>query len=193
MSEENVLATDVTKGPATVEGKSMSKMNALRHGILSAEAVLTRGELKESREELEALRDQLFRDLQPVGLIEIMLVDKLLMLYWRHRRVVRAERGAIEAQTVGFWTDRLNTRHICSLMPVHFPKSEEEADTEDEAALDRSALPNQEELEKIQRYERTIERGFLLTLHELQRVQKLRLGEAVPMVAALDVTVNSEG
>jgi len=88
-------------GVQTEKGKAITKLNALQHGILSQEAVLKRGELKENVEEHETLRTRLFNDLQPEGMVEIMLVDKLFTFYWRLRRLVRTERALVEAMTIG--------------------------------------------------------------------------------------------
>jgi hypothetical protein len=45
-------------------------------------------------------------------------------------------------------------------------------------------------LDKITRYETTLERSFHKTLHELQRMQAARQGQPVPVPAALDVDVS---
>ena len=78
-------------GPNTPEGKAASKMNALKHGILSRE-VLVSGE---NEEELTALHEWFREDLQPVGPIEITLVDQIVTTHWRLRRVLAAESGEI--------------------------------------------------------------------------------------------------
>lgn len=62
------------------------------------------------------------------------------------------------------------------------------------AATDRnlrlSLLPSDETLEKVTRYETTLERSLFRTLHELQRLQAFRSGMALPAPATLDVDVN---
>lgn len=88
-------------GPKTPEGKAKVKLNAVKHGILSSEAVIRRGDLKEDAEEYETLRDALFSELQPIGFLEVTLVDKLFTVYWRERRVIRAERASVETATIG--------------------------------------------------------------------------------------------
>ena len=88
-------------GPKTDAGKAAVRLNALKHGILSHEAVIRRGDLRESEDEYRTLRDQLFSELQPVGMIETMLTDKLFALYWRERRVLRVERAIVESMTIG--------------------------------------------------------------------------------------------
>jgi len=82
-------------GPRTPRGRAVSKMNALKHGILSRE-VLVRGRLhQESAEEFEALHQRFVDDLQPQGALEEMLVDQIVAAHWRLRRALAAESGEI--------------------------------------------------------------------------------------------------
>jgi hypothetical protein len=82
-------------GPKTSRGRAVSKMNALKHGILSA-AVVVRGRcIKENGREFAALHQRLCGDLKPVGLLEEMLVDKIANTHWRLRRAMKAESGEI--------------------------------------------------------------------------------------------------
>jgi hypothetical protein len=48
-------------------------------------------------------------------------------------------------------------------------------------------LPDEETLEKVSRYETTLERSLFRTLHELQRLQAARGGLALPPPAAVDM------
>jgi hypothetical protein len=59
-------------GPRTKEGKSVSKLNALRHGLFSQE-VLVSGE---DPSEFESLHQQLETELQPEGALESQLVER---------------------------------------------------------------------------------------------------------------------
>jgi len=52
-------------------------------------------------------------------------------------------------------------------------------------------IPPLGDLEKMQRYDAHLQRVMLQTLHELQRVQSLRLGHPAPAPAALDVTIDT--
>ena len=53
-------------------------------------------------------------------------------------------------------------------------------------------LPDNETLEKIQRYESHLSRLFHRDLHELQRLQTMRLGYPVAVPIAIDVDVTRE-
>jgi hypothetical protein len=82
-------------GPRTPQGRAVSRMNALKHGILSKQ-VLVRGLiLQESSEELEALHRRFWEELQPAGPLEEMLVDQIVTAHWRLRRALTAESGEI--------------------------------------------------------------------------------------------------
>ncbi len=274
-------------GPKTPEGKAKVRLNAVKHGILSTEAVIRRGDLKESEEEHATLRDQFFIEMQPIGLLEIMLVDKLFTIYWRERRIIKAERASVESTTIGHlrgckkerenedkqqriigtvagvieprmkvedWerycdmagavyaaasagdlplSDALLT-HLRSLSSVSefesmasaislqnyrltkpatpeqtaslgqqaeklldrayevkdaFKREEEEGDT---ASAESCAIPEPDQSQRIQRYEAFLNRSFIQTLHEFQRVQSSRKGNVVPPAGALDVTIESK-
>ena len=82
-------------GPRTPQGRAASRMNALKHGILSKQ-VLVRGLiLEECESELEALHGRFWDELQPAGPLEEMLVDQIVTAHWRLRRALTAESGEI--------------------------------------------------------------------------------------------------
>lgn len=78
-------------GPSTAEGKAKTKFNATTHGIFSSVVVLK----GETRTDYEWLLNGLWRDCQPQGLLEEILVEKLAMILWRHRRSLISENGEI--------------------------------------------------------------------------------------------------
>src|SRR5436190_2204622 len=81
-------------GPKTAEGKAASKMNAVKHGILSRE-VLVSGE---DQQELNTLQEWFEEDLQPVGPMEVMLVGQIVATHWRLRRILAAESSEIKRE-----------------------------------------------------------------------------------------------
>ena len=84
-------------GPKTPEGKDAVRLNALKHGLLSQEILLP-GEDEEALRELgEHLRDEL----QPVGELENLLVDRIIASYWRLRRLGRVEAGIFAWELYG--------------------------------------------------------------------------------------------
>ncbi len=79
-------------GPLTPEGKKRASTNALRHGLLSGELLLS----DENPDEFAALLQGLTEDLRPVGIYESYLVERIAIGVWRSRRLVRAEHAEIE-------------------------------------------------------------------------------------------------
>jgi hypothetical protein len=85
-------------GPRTPQGKARSKYNAIKYGIFS-KVILVKGE---HRAQYDALLKGLREYFQPVGTVEGVLVEKLAVLLWRHRRLIVAE-GAEIRNSSEFW------------------------------------------------------------------------------------------
>ena len=81
-------------GPQTPEGKAASSKNAMKTGLLSRELILP----GESREEFDALFDQLTLEHKSVGVLETTLLERVAVAMWRQRRMVRAESARLAAQ-----------------------------------------------------------------------------------------------
>jgi hypothetical protein len=79
-------------GPATQEGKEVVKWNATRHGIRSPAPVVPGVEKKADWEEH---RDGILESLQPEGHLELVLAERVALLSWRLRRVIRFETESI--------------------------------------------------------------------------------------------------
>lgn len=71
-------------GPRTPVGKQRSKYNARKHGICSNVTLLP----GESAVDFQSLRRDFWKSLQPVGEFEEFLVDKLVTIAWRYRRML---------------------------------------------------------------------------------------------------------
>ena len=84
-------------GPKTLEGKRFVRWNALKHGLLAREVVLPARECVENDAEFRNLLGHLRHDLQPSGVLEEILVEKIAVCYWRLRRVLRSETGEIRS------------------------------------------------------------------------------------------------
>src|SRR5829696_3739976 len=95
ISEERLAANRAnaqkSTGPKTREGRAASRMNALKHGLLSQEVLICSPHRYESEAELFALHDRFWNELQPMGPLELMLCDQIVTTHWRLRRVLAAE------------------------------------------------------------------------------------------------------
>ena len=147
-------------GPRTQSGKRKSRSNAVKHGIFAVGVL--RG--RESRAEYNALVDDLVESLQPVGKLEEILVEKLAITLWRYRRLLQAEAAEI---AVGHPGDPLGE------LPV--PPAERRG------FMMTASLAHWEKVaDRLLRYEGSLERAFDRTLVQLERLQRLRLGQPVP-------------
>jgi hypothetical protein len=82
-------------GVKTPEGKAIVKYNALKHGLLTKEAVIKVGDGAENPKEFHALLADLKAQLLPEGTLEEVLVEKIAVSLWRLRRAYRCEAGLI--------------------------------------------------------------------------------------------------
>jgi hypothetical protein len=82
-------------GPQTLAGRAVSKMNAVKHGILSKEVLVRGMYIKENGREFAILHQRFWETLMPVGPMEEMLVDQIVTTHWRLRRALKAESGEI--------------------------------------------------------------------------------------------------
>lgn len=78
--EANRRNAQKSTGPKTTTGKAMSSWNSTRHGLLSKNLPRIYGRGKKHFARLLA---NLQRDLEPVGTLEEVLVEKIAQEYWR--------------------------------------------------------------------------------------------------------------
>jgi hypothetical protein len=150
-------------GPRTAEGKAASRLNGIRHGLYS-EVTLVAGE---SEAELAAFGKRLRADLAPVGEVEFMLADRIVSLSWRLRRLIALEAAVFEHEEAPCTYERAPGRAFAG------------------ACGDK--------LMRVSAYEAKLDRQLFKTMHELQRIQAARRGDAVSPPEVLDVTLSSDG
>ena len=154
-------------GPKTPEGKAVARLNALKHGLLSQPILLP----NEDEASLMQLSERLHSQLQPVGELESLLVERIVAAAWRLRRVLAVEAGIYEKERFNYMGEENG-------LGMAFIRDANGANA----------------FSKLSRYETTIERGLFKALHELQRLQAARHAEAnVLPPPAVDVDVNVSG
>ena len=161
-------------GVKTFKGKTISRYNAMKHGLLSKE-VLIEGEDEKSLLQLER---NIRAALQPFGELELLLTDRIIANIWRLRRSMKVERNSMEWQKN--YEDPFEARGEIPLLD--FQKSRERV---------RDMIANHS-TEKLLRYETTIERGIYKALHELQRIQAARAGDKPFAPLAIDLDVSGD-
>jgi hypothetical protein len=93
-------------GPKTAWGKRNVSRNAIKHGILAREVVITAGDGKESLKEFHDLAEKLCKHYEPFGVVEESLVQTIATRWWRKARVIRAENGEIRKRLDTMRVDR---------------------------------------------------------------------------------------
>jgi hypothetical protein len=198
-------------GPRTPEGKAAVRLNALRHGLRSEEILLP----GEDEQALRELDEYLRTELQPVGALENLLVDRIIASYWRLLRLGRVEAGIFAwerseelAERAEREAQRYESGQVEDLVKylditIIDEKKHEEAHSrarrirseqeEETATLGRTFARDADRanaFSKLSRYETAIERTLYRALHELERRQAARRGAAVTPPQVLDVEVS---
>ncbi len=93
-------------GPKTARGKHTVSRNAIKHGLLAREVVITAGDGEENLEEFHSLVDRLWESYEPVGVVEESLIQTIAICWWRKARVIRAENGEIRRRLDTLQGDR---------------------------------------------------------------------------------------
>jgi hypothetical protein len=97
-----------SRGPKTDEGKAVSKMNRLTHGLRAEQVVLPH----ENPAEFEAEKQAWFDDWRPMSHTRAVLVERAAAASWRLRRAVRDEaarlRKAADDAARDFDLDRID-------------------------------------------------------------------------------------
>jgi hypothetical protein len=142
--EANRMNAKKSTGPKTSVGKTISSWNSTQHGLLSERLPFIHGK---DKEQFDRLLSSLRQDLEPVGTVEEVLVEKIAQEYWR--------------LGVAAWHE-----------------AEE---------LGRSKPFTKTSIDRILRYQTTINRQLYQAINQLERLQRLRKGDNVP--APLNVQV----
>ena len=88
----NKANSQKSTGATTAEGKATVSKNAIRHGLLSQQLIITGEEIQD----FDALLVGLMQSVAPEGMLEKVLVEKVAVAMWRQKRLVAAESASIE-------------------------------------------------------------------------------------------------
>ena len=139
-------------GPKTPQGKARSSRNAVKHGLLARSIVLKDNDPNENPADFDELLQDLTADLQPVGRLQHLLVERIAALHWRLRRAYRFEVQAIQKLRRG---------------PSHT-----NVDAPDQTLPTRPILPGRPSMEMLIRYESMIDRELNRATVQLHRHRK---------------------
>jgi hypothetical protein len=205
--EANRQNGKLSKGPKTAEGKAVSANNARKHGLLSVDIVPP----TEDNEKFSEFAERLHEELKPESELESMLVERIIAMAWRLRRLGTIEAGILIWQYGKVLAERANEQVRASLDQL-LPDSgscqlasrtkdqeagAQERNLEDRPDTETATLglafvrdgQKDNAFAKLPRYETSIERSLFKALHELQRLQAARRGQYVPAPVAVDIDV----
>jgi hypothetical protein len=166
-------------GPRTPEGKSVARLNALKHGFFACDVVNPVLDGPARVDEFNSILDALLDDFQPQSARERLLVDEVAACCWRIRRLLRYE--CRES-----WSDEDDDRQaartetpseaIAAIMGYDHQAARQRTDRKfHRAGLDAFVLPSDSDIDKIVRYERLIKRNLYRALYTLERMRAARL------------------
>jgi hypothetical protein len=144
-------------GPKSDVGKAKAKFNALKHGMTADTAVLP----FEDPNSYEQLREALIDHYQPANACEQMLVDLVVVNYWRLLRVRRVETAAFNLHI-----EAIRRRNGKSAAPT----------LEDDEAIAAAFGPH-DTFRNLERYQSAVERSYFRAVETLRKAQNDRRRE----------------
>ena len=175
-SDKQIAANRVngrkSQGP---KDTTLTRTNASKHGLSAAGVTAL-----DSAEGFRTMLSDLEKEKNPVGTIEMFLVESVALEMVRLRRARRLEAQHIDGS--------LNPRYrtVVPTSSTYRPQID-------------PGLPASIKLEDVhplvklyQRYEAMGLQRFFRFVHELERLQRMRQGEQLPAPAALDVSVHHD-
>jgi hypothetical protein len=163
--EANRSNAQKSAGPRTAEGKAAASRNAVTHGLL-AEQVVIHGE---DPAEFDLYRQGMLAELDPEGVVEMMLAERAVSLAWRLRRAERL-------QSAVFATVYRENANDVVLWPRHGLPIEPKPD-EEEVILGQVVMTDFARAQVIDRllvHERRIESSLYRTMAELRKEREAR-------------------
>ncbi len=160
-------------GPRSRKGKTTISQNAIKHGLLTRQAVIS----SESQDDFELYRDWMLAELAPAGPLESMLALRIVSLSWRLKRAACIQNQTIDAMNVDNTVSPL-TKLTQSLLLKNLGQSQHAPSAPaPELTLGRIAIKdfsNARVLDRLLMYERRIEHSLYKTIIEFQRMQLMR-------------------
>jgi len=168
----NRLNSQKSTGPHTSEGKAAVSQNAVKHGLLARQTVIS----SESQADFDLYRERILSELAPASPMESMLAERIVSLSWRLKRT-----GRIQNQTIDALKAR-NSSPLAKLTQSLLPKGPDRpqggpGESAGDLALGRMAIKdfaNARVLDRLLMYERRIEHSLYKTIFELQRLNLIR-------------------
>ncbi len=169
-------------GPHTSEGKAAVSQNAVKHGLLTRQDVIS----SEGQADFDLYREQMLAELAPVSPMESMLAERIVSLSWRLKRAGRIQNQAIDALNANNTSGPLAKLTQSLFFKNHDLPQADPSESAANLALGRMAIKDFSHarvLDRLLMYERRIEHSLYKTILELQRldlIRKLDPGSEMP-------------
>ena len=162
----------------------LTRDNAMKHGLLAA------GITELDRQDYPALYQQLVEHYRPEGPIETWLVERIGLLMVRLQRAARVDSDFVA------WRIKQNeqTRVFSNVLAgIEFPDAAAGEHSDNGHSYPITTSDVRILNDSLGRYETSLERKLYNAMHELERLQRKRQGEAVPAPLAADLNVQIVG
>ncbi|MBI4098206.1 MAG: hypothetical protein HY426_04175 [Candidatus Levybacteria bacterium] len=169
-------------GVKTTAGKAVSKYNAVKHGILKIVLSDYEGGV------CARYYQQLIDELKPVGFLETNLVERIAICCVRLFRVAKAEGEFMRSILDPFTIKRTNLLND-NVVDQIFKEFEKVEVSGYESTITPEVIDTLDQT--LLRYETSIENKMYKAIHELQRLQAIRLGKFVPLPKVFDINADN--
>ncbi len=160
-------------GPRTSEGKAAVSQNAVKHGLLTRQDVIS----SESQADFDLYRERMLAELAPASPMESMLAERIVTLSWRLKRAGRIQNQTIDALNANNTSSPLAKLTQSLFFKNHDQSQPDPSTSPPDMALGRLAIKdfaNARVLDRLLMYERRIEHSLYKTILELQRLNLIR-------------------
>ena len=160
-------------GPRSTQGRASVSQNAVKHGLLTRQDVIT----SESQADFDLYRERMLAELAPASPMESMLAERIVTLSWRLKRVCRIQNQTIDALNANNTSSPLTKLTQSLLFKNHDQSQVGHSTSAAHLALGRLAIKdfaNARVLDRLLMYERRIEHSLYKTLLEFQRLNLIR-------------------
>ena len=146
--EANRRNAQLSTGPRSLRGKSVSRLNALKHGLTAQQVVL----FDEATEDFEAFVHEIVATMKPKNAVESLLAERVALCAWRLRRCYRIEAAMFE-------NVRRNWGNGAATVMTRIEN------------LFIRVTAHDDQLAKLTRYETSIERSLVAALFALRQLR----------------------
>jgi hypothetical protein len=164
-------------GPRTPEGKAKVRLNSLKHGLCAQDSILPGEDVQAFNDLTQAFHDQY----HPTGPTELFCIHKMVLCYWRTRRIGRMEADIFRWN---FPRDMDGDIDLSQPLEMHTPGPMGRA-----FQSDGQPVIGSDSFSRIVRYEAHLDRAFYKAEAHLKQLQlERRITAQVPPAESPDAS-----